>query len=350
MDVASVQKQLAGKYVISHQIGQGGYGTVFHAQNQQLEKPVAIKCVKMYLDGEGTDLSTGMCVTVLRESAALRTLSHPGVVELVDVIMGDGVVLYAMEMCVEGDLSGLVADMRKRHMTSMPWDMLRSFTEQLLEAVNYIHSCRVAHRDIKPSNILLKDSRTLKLCDFGMSRTVRVGRRITEERSVVDHPDHRYTVECTTLGFRPPELLMSSAHTGYNPFCLDRWSLGCVIAEMVLLYPLVANTNEASSLAHIFKLFGTPTEATWPGVSRLMPAASKIWPQLSVRRHFASFQALVPPDVMAVADGLLRVNPSARMLPSRALVLMHRTAEDEWTQAEAAVRRKRRRMDGLDLD
>lgn len=341
MDVAGVQKQLAGKYVISHQIGQGGYGTVFHAENPRLAKAVAIKCVQMYVQGDGMDLSTGVCVTVLRESAALRMLRHPGVVELIDVIVGDGVVLYAMELCGDGDLNGLVTDMRRRHMTSMPWEILRSFTEQLLDAVAYIHSCRVSHRDIKPSNILLKDSRTLKLCDFGMSRTVRID-SIVEGRPVINDPARRYTVGCTTLGFRPPELLMS-ANTGYNPFCLDRWSLGCVIAEMIQLYPFVCNTNEALSLAHIFKLFGTPTETTWPGVSRLMPAASKIWPPLGVRRYFASLRSLVPPDVMAVADGMLRLNPAARMLPSRALALMHRVAEDEWDQAAAVVRRKAKR-------
>jgi serine/threonine protein kinase len=348
MDTAAIQTQLAGKYVISRQIGQGGYGTVYCAENPRLAKTVAIKCVRMY--GPGEDASAGLCVTVLRESAALRTLRHPGVVELVDVILGNGAVFYVLEMCHEGDLNGLVSELRKRRMTSMPWDMLRSFTEQLLEAVSYIHSCRVAHRDIKPSNILLKDERTLKLCDFGMSRTVRVGRVATE--AIADDPDHRYTGTCTTLGFRPPELLMSS-DAGYSPFCVDRWGLGCVIAEMIQLYPLVCNTDEAASLAHIFRLFGTPTEATWPGVSRLMPAVLKIWPQLSARQYLASFRALVPPDVMAVADGLLRVRPSARMLPSRALVLMDRTADDEWAQAEAVVRRKaggkRRRVDGLDL-
>lgn len=190
----------------------------------QLAQPVAIKCVNMYVQGEDFGASTGVCVTVIRESAALRMLRHPGVVESIDVVMGGGVVLYAMEMCADGDLCNLVYDMRKRGLAAMPWDMLRSFTEQLVDAVSYVHSCRIAHRDIKPSNILLKDARTLKLCDFGMCRVVKTS-CIPADRILCDDQDYRFTGGCTTLGYRPPELLMSSV--SYNPFSMEPGVCDC---------------------------------------------------------------------------------------------------------------------------
>jgi serine/threonine protein kinase len=326
MDTAVVQKQLADKYVLSHQIGQGGYGTIYRAEIPQLAQAVAIKCVQKYANTK--DMDFGLNVTVLRESAALRMLRHPGVVKLIDIVMGDTHVLFAMEICDHGDLNDYMCDMRKRGLTSMPWDTLRSFTEQLLEATAYVHSCRIAHRDIKPSNVLLKDAHTLKLCDFGMCRTICTA-RLPSGQALFDDPNHKYTGLCTTLGFRPPELLMSSAYaSSYNPYCVDRWSLGCVIAEIILMRPLVWNTTEAESLAHIFQLFGTPTEDTWPGVSRLMPnTATKLWPQVSARQRLV--RARIPPDVLAAADGLLRVSPSARMTPSSVLSLMRSTASDE---------------------
>jgi len=322
MNRATVQKQLNGKYTITREIGQGGYGTVFCAMSLQLEKTVAIKCVQMYLQDEDQTLSTGVCVTVLRESAALRMLRHPGVVELIDIVIGEGVVFYAMEMCDGGDLCDLVYDMRKRGLETMPWDTLRLFTTQLVDALAYVHSCRLAHRDIKPSNVLLKNAHTLRLCDFGMSRTVKTSCLPAEHRVSYD-TDYRYTRGCATLGYRPPELLMAFV-IGYDPLCVDRWSLGCVIAEMIMLRPLVCNVSESSSLSHIFELFGTPTETTWPGVSPFMPVVSKIWPPTSVQQYFGAVRSQVPPDVAAVADGMLRVNPSVRMTPSSAVRLMRK--------------------------
>ncbi len=65
---------------------------------------------------------------------------------------------------------------------------------------------------------------------------------------------------------RPPELLMGSTHYGPE---IDMWSVGCIFAELLYGKTLFNGQEESDQLTKIFKAFGTPTEADWPGVSKL---------------------------------------------------------------------------------
>ena len=347
MEITDVQLSLAQtKYVVTKQLGQGAYGTVFEATDSKEKTSVAIKSVNLCME------LYGIGVSVLRESAVLRVLRHPGIVELIDIVQGENKIMFVLELCNGGTLCDFVNGFRIRgSLRPLPWDQLRLFTRQLVEAVAYMHGCRIAHRDIKPDNIVLHGSYTVKLCDFGMARVVRTN-LVPSDKNLYDDSNYVYTTKCTTLGFRPPELLMEAKH--YDPYSLDRWSLGCVIAEMVQLRQLVCDSTEVIALQHIFQLMGTPTETTWPGVSKLKCAEStRIWPERTARMLFASMRAFVPSDVMTVMDRMLRVVPYKRMTASNALKLMKKTEDDEWAKAESVYQKKeksvhkRRRIDRL---
>jgi serine/threonine protein kinase len=283
----------------------------------------------------------GINVSVLRESAVLRSLKHPGIVELIDIVQSGNKMMFILELCGGGTLRSFVNGFESRGgLRPLPWDQLRQFTRQLVEAVAYMHGCRIAHRDIKPDNIVLHGSYTVKLCDFGMARVVRTS-LVPNDMSIQDDSNFTYTTKCTTLGFRPPELIMEAKN--YDPYSVDRWGLGCVIAEMVQLRQLVCDKSEVFALQHIFQLLGTPTETTWPGVSMLKGLEStRIWPQRTARLLFSSMWVFVPPDVMTVMDRMLRVVPYKRMMVSQALKLMKKTADDEWEKAESLYQRKER--------
>jgi len=218
---------------------------------------------------------------------------------------------------------------------------------QILDAVAYMHRCRTAHRDLKPLNIVLQtrqgaDTR-LKLCDFGTSRVVRVT-PIPKDRSVHEDEKFEYTTGCTTLWYRPPEQMLPEVDR-YDPFSLDLWSVGCVIAEMVRLRPLVVVRSEAEALGVIFWLLGTPTEATWPGVSSLPFAPSpRAWPQRVASTAFAQLRPLVPPGVMSVLDGMLQACPHSRMSAASALACMEVPGAVE---QEEPVRKRRREKTGI---
>ena len=133
----------------------------------------------------------------------------------------------------------------------------------LLSALSHLHSNNVLHRDIKPDNLLFDHSNTLKLGDFGLSRTY-------------GSPRLRLSPEAITLFYKPPEMLLGSFEYGASS---DMWSVGCVFAELLLGKVFLpskwdGNTvdmsfNDLEQVSAIFKVFGTPKSKEWEGWEKL---------------------------------------------------------------------------------
>jgi cyclin-dependent kinase len=93
----------------------------------------------------------------------------------------------------------------------------------------------------------------LKIADLGLARAFTL-------------PMKKYTHEILTLWYRAPEVLLGATH--YST-AVDMWSVGCIFAELVTNQAIFQGDSELQQLLHIFKLFGTPNEEMWPGVSTL---------------------------------------------------------------------------------
>ena len=114
----------------------------------------------------------------------------------------------------------------------------------MLKAIGYMRSIGICHRDIKPQNILIDPSDyTLKICDFGCAKHL-----------VKGEPNISYI--CSRY-YRPPELVIGA--TEYTTQ-VDTWSIGCVIAELVLNRPIFPGKDAKNQLVEIVKILGTPTK------------------------------------------------------------------------------------------
>jgi len=144
----------------------------------------------------------------------------------------------------------------KRYLDSVPdvsAALVKSYTYQLLRGIEFCHAHRVLHRDLKPQNLLIDRDGYLKLADFGLARAIGI-------------PVRTYTHEVVTLWYRAPEILLGTKQYS-TP--VDIWSVGCIMAEMATKRALFAGDSEIDELYRIFRVLGTPTEKTWPGVSEL---------------------------------------------------------------------------------
>lgn len=229
------------------EIGSGTHGTVYRARMRSSpQQQVALKKVAF-----GGRIEDGVPTSVIREVSLLRALGpHDNVVRLLDVKMGDKSIYMVFEL-MERDLRALLKALPPGK--SLDAQTVRSYSQQLLSGLAWCHGHGVIHRDLKPHNLLVDSSGRLKLADWGMARAF-------------SRFERAYTPIVVTLWYRSPELLMGLEQ--YGP-PLDMWSVGCIIMEMITRRAPFTGDSEIAQLMAIFRLKGTPTEETWPGISTL---------------------------------------------------------------------------------
>ncbi|NWH77392.1 CDK3 kinase, partial [Piaya cayana] len=272
-------------------IGEGTYGVVYKARHKRTGQLVALKKIRLDAEVEGVPS------TAIREISLLKELKHPNIVSLLDVVHSQKK-LYMVFEYLNQDL--------KKHMDSspigeLPLSLVKKYLFQLLQGVRFCHSHGVIHRDLKPQNLLINEAGAIKLADFGLARTFGV-------------PLRTYTHEVVTLWYRAPEILLRCKH--YST-AVDIWSIGCIFAEMVTRKVLFPGDSEIDQLFRIFRTLGTPTEATWPGVTQL-PDYKKDFPQWT-RKEIKEIVPNLDRDGRDLLVQLLLYDPSKRISAKAAL-------------------------------
>jgi serine/threonine-protein kinase len=158
----ALQQALAGRYSLERELGRGGMGIVYIAQDVALERPVAIKLLPPALAGE-----TDVRERFLREARIAAQLSHPHIVPI-HLVEARGDLVYFVMALVEGESLG--DRVRRTGPLSVP-DAARVMRE-VAWALAYAHGRGVVHRDVKPDNILLERATGRALVtDFGIARS-----------------------------------------------------------------------------------------------------------------------------------------------------------------------------------
>ena len=296
--IENLDQQILRRYEIISKLGKGAYGIVFRARDKQTGQVVALKKVFGAFQNAIDAQRTYREITILRQ---LR--SHPFIVGLVAVhrAENDGD-LYLVFEIMDTDVhavirANLLLDIHQRYIF---W--------QLLCALKYIHSAGIIHRDLKPANILIKSDASIKVCDFGLART------INEEE-----PDKPLTDYIATRWYRAPELLFGSISYGVG---IDMWAAGCILAELVGGRPLFPGGSYMDQLERIVSFTGPPSQSdidsmkssfTETTVSNLTYSRPKI--VLEERLNKAS------PDAIDLIKKLISFNPADR--PSAEECLKH---------------------------
>lgn len=158
---------LGGRYRLEGVIATGGSATVYECADVALHQTVAVKVVTR---PQGLGTGDGEVPFGLRtEAAACLKLSHPGVVRVYNYECEDGHELLVMERLLGQDLASCRRNAPEHR---LPFSDVMFVAQQLLPAVQHVHSAGVVHHDIKPANVIWTRDREVKLIDFGLARIV----------------------------------------------------------------------------------------------------------------------------------------------------------------------------------
>uniref|UniRef100_A0A8C7WI34 cyclin-dependent kinase n=1 Tax=Oncorhynchus mykiss TaxID=8022 RepID=A0A8C7WI34_ONCMY len=228
-------------YIKLDKLGEGTYATVFKGRSKLTDNLVALKEIRL-------EHEEGAPCTAIREVSLLKDLKHANIVTLHDIIHTDKSLTLVFEY-LDKDLKQYMDDCG--NILSM--QNVKIFLFQILRGLAYCHKRKVLHRDLKPQNLLINDRGELKLADFGLARAKSV-------------PTKTYSNEVVTLWYRPPDVLLGSSEYS-TP--IDMWGVGCIFYEMSAGRPLFPGSTVEDELHLIFRLLGTPTEDSWPGIASM---------------------------------------------------------------------------------
>ncbi|XP_048738713.1 serine/threonine-protein kinase Nek4-like isoform X2 [Ostrea edulis] len=202
-----------GRYEILEEIGRGTYGVVHQAQlkyGNGNQKDFAVKEIN-FKKANSKELEH-----LAREEDILKSLCeqrHENIVQYIESFKINTILYLVMEYCAGGSLYQYL---RERN-TGLDENEFKTYLEQILNGVQYLHSKDILHRDLKTKNILLTSDGRIKIADFGVAKRVQTCSKAAN------------TVMVGTLYYAAPEMMDSK---GIYSKKVDIWAIGCDCYEM----------------------------------------------------------------------------------------------------------------------
>jgi serine/threonine protein kinase len=305
--------ELLGHYRIVSQVGEGGMGVVYRAQDEVLHRDVAIKVLssRAVADKSAKDF-------LLDEARAASALSHPNICTIHQVGEVRGEPYIVMELVEGKSLSALIGKQ------GLPVESVLRYGVQIAGALAHSHGRNIVHRDLKSSNVMVTSEGLVKVLDFGLARRLRK-EVIDESAKTIDTPE--VTGGSTqvssggltgTLPYMPPEVLRGEE----ADFRSDIWALGVVLYEAASgQLPFRGRTTFEVSSAILHDL--APALPSWipGGVWAIVQRCLAKEPQLRYQRAGevqAALEAVQSASV--IAPGVVATSGE----PRGPLTIMHR--------------------------
>ncbi|NXS54713.1 MK15 kinase, partial [Brachypteracias leptosomus] len=296
MSLPEVEPLVSQKYEIKRRLGKGAYGIVWKAIDRRTGQIVAVKKIfdafRNRTDAQG--------LFPLQEFG-----EHPNIIKLLDVIRAQNDKdIYLIFESMETDLHAVI---KKGNLLK---DIHKCYIlYQLLKATKFIHSGNVIHRDQKPSNILLDADCFVKLCDFGLARSLS---QLNEDQS-----NPALTEYVATRWYRAPEILLSSRSYSKG---VDMWSIGCILGELLLGKPLFPGTSTVNQIEQILRVIPAPSPEDILAMQSDYRAS--VIHRMSSRQR-VTFEEILPSSTPLPALDLLKkllvFNPDKRLTAQEAL-------------------------------
>jgi serine/threonine protein kinase len=310
--VGDTPSQIGG-YTVLRELGRGGMGVVYLAQQGELKRLVALK---MILSGKFA--SPQQLSRFRAEAEAVARLQHPNIVQIYEIGEAEGRPYFSLEFMNSGSLAQKLAG------TPQPPRQSAELVETLAWAVHHAHQRGIVHRDLKPANILLcaessaaarsTQSSALstlipKITDFGLAKQLDDDSRRTHTGVVIGTPS-----------YMAPEQAAGTRQDVGPP--ADIYALGAILYEMLTGRPPFQGPSFLETLEQVRSGVVVPPSRLRPGIPRNLEIVCLKSLEREPGRRYASARALAE-DLGRWTRGepvLARLRP----WPARILASLHR--------------------------
>jgi serine/threonine protein kinase len=246
-----------GRYEIVDELGRGGMGVVYRANDPIIGRIVALKTVRLSSEGAGISHAE-LLERFQNEARAAGRLTHPNIVVVYDAGEDHGLYYITMELIDGKSLQAVLENGRK-----LTIQRIVPIIEQVCSALEFAHRRGVVHRDIKPANIMLNREDHVKITDFGTAKILQYG---TQQK----------TNAIGTPGYMSPEQIKGRGIDGRS----DIFALGVMLYEMTTGQRPFQGEDVASVLYKILNQEPPPPHKVEPSIppgvsSTIMKALSK---------------------------------------------------------------------------
>src|SRR3984893_1347512 len=248
---------VVGNYKIIDKIGEGGIGSVFKGVDLMLEREVAIKMLRPELAQQ-----PNVCERVRTEAVTLAKLNHPNVATL-HSFFRQGVDFFMVMEFVRGE----TLDHLIRTHGAMPCGQAIQLIGMALEGIDHAHKMGIVHRDIKPANMMLTETGSIKVMDFGIARVLGTD-RLTKTGHLIG-----------TVGYMSPEQVRGEETDARS----DIYSLGILLYEMLTGCVPFDSTSEYELMRCQIEDAPTPPRTFAPHIP--LPVEQAIMRALAKRRE-----------------------------------------------------------------
>ncbi len=200
-----------GRYRIFEKIGSGGWGDVYRARDERLDRDVALKVLSQRALEEDSSRKR-----FRKEALVLSRLNHPNIATILDFDTQEGLDFLVMEYISGTTLHDLVSKGRLEEK-----DIIH-YATQIAAALEDAHQVGIVHRDLKPSNVLVTPKGQVKVLDFGLAKLLH------PNNSPVTHLTTETNLVVGTFPYMSPEQLRTEPPDARS----DIYSFGVTLYEM----------------------------------------------------------------------------------------------------------------------
>jgi 5'-AMP-activated protein kinase catalytic alpha subunit len=200
-----MSSKVVGRYRLLKTLGEGAFSKVKLGQHIDTGKTFAIKVIELR-EVKAQNMETQL----RREIDVMSRMDHPSLIKLHEVMNSPRFIYLVLDLAAGGELFNKLAQDG-----ALAEPVARSYFQQLIDALDYMHNLGAIHRDLKPENLLLDANGRLKIADFGLS---------------VFSGGGQLKTRCGTPNYVAPEIFHADAYSGPPA---DLWSAGVILFVML---------------------------------------------------------------------------------------------------------------------